>query len=264
MSKSEAIATPDGLPPRPQLRAVPPPTIVPDFAGEIVAHDLRDRRGYRRPIATVPGYHTGRTPKNKGRTYPPDPPSVEEIVAIMTACRDTPAGRRLRALIVLIWRSGLRISEALDLIDQDLDPDEGSVLVRHGKGDKRRVVAMDDWAWRRLEPWLQERKGLPPGPIFCVVEGPTAGMRWACTDVRRQLHQAARRAGVEKRIAPHQFRHGMSVELWRSQVDLLAIQRQLGHARLDVTQRYLDSVSPMEALKDIRGRPAPVMPLPAV
>lgn len=223
---------------------------------------LLDARGYKRPLATLPGYHAGRIPKSKGRTYPPDPPTVEEIVAVMDACRDSPAGRRLRAIIVVLWRAGLRISEALALIDRDLDRREGSVLVRHGKGDKRRIVAMDAWAWQRLDPWIEERRNYPPGPIFCVVAGPTAGTReWSHTDVRRALHRAAADAGVQKRVAPHQLRHMMAVELWRAGIDLLAIQRQLGHARLDVTQLYLRSVAPMEALKQIRDRPAPTITL---
>jgi site-specific recombinase XerD len=223
---------------------------------------LLDARGYKRPIATLPGYHAGRIPKSKGRTYPADPPTVEEIVAVMDALPDTPAGRRTRALIIVLWRAGLRISEALALIEQDLDRREGSVLVRHGKGDKRRIVAMDAWAWQRLDPWLQERKGYPPGPIFCVVAGPTAGVRrWSHTDVRRALHKAAAKAGVERRFAPHQLRHCLAVELWRANINLLSVQRQLGHARLDVTQRYLEGVAPMEALKEIRDRPAPTITL---
>ena len=56
-------------------------------------------------------------------------------------------GVRLRGIIIVMWRAGLRISEALALSETDLDPVRGSVLVRHGKGDKRREVGMDRWAW---------------------------------------------------------------------------------------------------------------------
>jgi integrase len=61
----------------------------------------------------MPGYHRGRPPRNKGEQYPADLPTVEEIVAVMRAIGDRPNGRRLRSLIVLLWRAGLRISEAL-------------------------------------------------------------------------------------------------------------------------------------------------------
>jgi integrase len=74
---------------------------------------LLDVAGHRRSPATMPGYHRGRPPRNKGEQYPADPPTVEEIVAVMRAIGDRSNGRRLRSLIVLLWRAGLRISEAL-------------------------------------------------------------------------------------------------------------------------------------------------------
>ena len=76
---------------------------------------LLDVAGHRRSPATMPGYHRGRPPRNKGVQYPADPPSVEEIVAAMRTGGDGADGHRRRALIVLLWRAGLRISEALAL-----------------------------------------------------------------------------------------------------------------------------------------------------
>jgi hypothetical protein len=66
---------------------------------------LLDAAGHRRSPATMPGYHRGRPPRNKGEQYPADPPTVEEIVAVMRAIGDRAEGHRLRALIVLLWRS---------------------------------------------------------------------------------------------------------------------------------------------------------------
>jgi site-specific recombinase XerD len=79
--------------------------------------------------------------------YPADPPRVEEIIAIMRQAGDGIHGARMRGLIVVLWRSGLRISEALMLTESDLEPRRGSLLVRFGKGGKRREVGMDDWGW---------------------------------------------------------------------------------------------------------------------
>jgi hypothetical protein len=62
---------------------------------------------------------------------------------------------------------------------------------------------MDRWAWEQLTPWLQLRATLPVGALFCVLRGPTAGRPWAPAGVRSQLHQAAARAGVRRRFAPH-------------------------------------------------------------
>jgi site-specific recombinase XerC len=135
--------------------------------------------------------------------YPPDPPTVEEIIAVMRTAGDTPDGIRLRAIVVVLWRAGLRISEALALNETDLDQDRGAVLVRRGNGDKRREVGMDRWAWSHLEPWLELRHELPIGRLFCVLRGPTRGRPLAPAGIGAQLHHVALAAGVRRRFAPH-------------------------------------------------------------
>jgi integrase len=102
-----------------------------------------DAAGRRRSPATLPGYHAGRPPRDKGQLYPADPPTVEEIIAVMRRAADDRHGARLRALIVVLWRAGLRVQEALALGERDLDPRRGSLLVRQGKGGRRREVGMD-------------------------------------------------------------------------------------------------------------------------
>jgi integrase len=84
----------------------------------------------------MPGLHAGRPPRNKGRRYPADPPTIEEIVAVIRQAGDGLHGRRLRGVIVVMWRAGLRIHEALALSEADLDPRRGSLLVRRGKGGR--------------------------------------------------------------------------------------------------------------------------------
>src|SRR5947209_2028032 len=117
--------------------------------------ELLDAAGRRRSPATMPGFHCGRPPRNKGRSYPADPPSVEEIVAAMRCAGNRTSGLRTRALIVLLWRAGMRINEALSLAESDLDPGQGSILIRRGKGGRRRQVGMDPWAWEHLNCWLE-------------------------------------------------------------------------------------------------------------
>jgi site-specific recombinase XerD len=106
---------------------------------------LLDAAGRRRSPATLPGYHAGRSPRNKGMRYPADPPTIDEIVTVMRHTADDRHGWRLRAMIVVLWRAGLRIHEALALTEHDLDHRRGSVLVRRGKGGRRREVGMDQW-----------------------------------------------------------------------------------------------------------------------
>jgi integrase len=95
----------------------------------------------------------------------------------------------------VLWRSGLRICEALALAEADLDARRGSLLVRRGKGGRRREVGMDDWAWEQLTPWLTKRVELPVGPLFCVVTGATRGRPWSAGAARSQLRRVAREAG---------------------------------------------------------------------
>jgi site-specific recombinase XerC len=124
---------------------------------------LLDAASRRRSPATTPGFHAGRPPRNTGRRYPADPPKVQAIVAVMRAAGDGRHGQRLRALIVVLWRAGLRIHEAPALSESDLDARRGSLLVRRGKGGRRREVGMDDWAWEQLQPWLDVRVAATEG-----------------------------------------------------------------------------------------------------
>src|SRR5947209_15491714 len=135
--------------------------------------------------------------------YPPDPPTVEEIIAVMSAACDDLDGLRLRGLIVVLWRAGLRISEALALTESDLDPARGSVLVRRGKGGKRREVGMDRWAWDQLVSWLAIRPTMPVGALFCVLRGPTRGPPCSAATIRVHLRNLAVKAGVRRRFTPH-------------------------------------------------------------
>jgi integrase len=164
---------------------------------------LLDIAGRRRSPATLPGYHAGRPPRNKGERYPADPPSVEEIIAVMRAAGDDRHGARLRALIAVVWRGGLRIQEALSLQERDLDPERGALLVRSGKGGRRREIGMDPWGFEQLRPWLEFRLELPVGPLFCVIDGPTRGHAWSAAGVRVELRRLARTVGVRRRFAPH-------------------------------------------------------------
>jgi integrase len=116
--------------------------------------EVLDAAGRRRSPATLPGYRRGCPPRNRGRRDPADPPRVEEIIAVMRAAGSGADGARVRALVVILWRAGLRIQEALQLAETDLEPRRGSILVRAGKGGKRREVGMDDWGWEHYSDAL--------------------------------------------------------------------------------------------------------------
>jgi site-specific recombinase XerC len=179
---------------------------------------LIDAAGRRRSPATIPGYLAGRAPRNKGMQYPADPPRPEEIILVMRQAGHDRHGLRIRALVAVLWRAGLRISEALALNETDIDERRGSLLIRHGKGDKRREAGMDQFGFEQLAAWLTLRVSLPPGPLFCVIDGPTRGRRWAATAARAELRQLATEAGVRRRFAPHHYADPGVVPTWTSEV----------------------------------------------
>src|SRR4051794_41029538 len=174
---------------------------------------LFDAAGRRRSPATMPGVHAGRPPRNKGIRYPADPPTVEEIVAVMRAAGDDRHGRRLRGLIVVLWRAGPRIHEALALNESDLDHRRGSLLVRRGKGGRRREVGMDEWASEQLRPWIALRLDFRVARLFCVTSGGPGARGGSPAAARAELRRVAVTAGVRRRFAPHQLRHAHAVEM---------------------------------------------------
>jgi len=86
-----------------------------------------DAVGRRRSPATMPAFHAGEAPRNERQRYPADPPRVEEILAVMRQAGQACYGARLNGLVVVLWRAGLRIHEALSLLESDLDRRRESV-----------------------------------------------------------------------------------------------------------------------------------------
>ncbi|MHB8694343.1 MAG: tyrosine-type recombinase/integrase [Solirubrobacteraceae bacterium] len=221
---------------------------------------LVDTTGRKRSPAATRGFRAGCPPANKGIRYPADPPRVEEIIAVTRQAGAGSHGDRLRGLIAVLWRAGLRINEALMLSETDLDPQAGSILVRHGKGVKRRLVGIDAWGWEPVTKWAAQRVELPVGPLFCILDGPTRGRAWAATAARGELRHLAAQAGVRRRFAPRQLRHVHAIEMAHEGIPLPVIQRQLGHAHLGITSVYLQGIDSSEIITTVHDRKPPVIP----
>jgi len=190
-----------------------------------------------------------------GRDLPPEVYTRDEVQRLL----DGPLGRnektrtRNRALLVVMWRAGLRVSEALDLRMEDLRPGEGGVWVRRGKGGKPRLAGMDPESFEALQPWLELRAGLdlgPEGPVFCTFTGrevQSSYVRHMCRRLRSKL-------GLSKRVHAHALRHTHAHELFREGVAEKLIQVQLGHASLESTDKYLRRIGANEAVAVVCAR----------
>jgi site-specific recombinase XerD len=176
-------------------------------------------------------------PANAGKTYPPEPLTDDEFRALLEAIEgDGLLATRNRALLAVMWGSGLRISEALDLEPRDVLEHARALRVRHGKGNKARVAALRPEAGAWLALWLAMRAalGLPRGStVFCSISkgaNRTRGHKLDPSYLRALLPQLAKRAGIDKRVHPHGLRHSHATALVRGGARLDAISGQLGHA----------------------------------
>ena len=199
----------------------------------------------------------GQVPANKGKRYRAEVLTRAETDALIAACSAaSKTGSRNRALIVVLYRCGLRVSEALALRPADLDPDRGTIRVLDGKGGKPRTVGLDPAAMAVVQRWVDARRelagrgGWRNGPLFATLDGTAMSPQY----VRAMLARMADRAGIDKRVAPHQLRHTHAAELVAEGVPMPVIRDQLGHSSLAVTDRYLRDVAPGEVIAAMQRR----------
>jgi site-specific recombinase XerD len=160
----------------------------------------------------------------------------------MNACSTRPTGIRNRALIVVLYRAGLRINEALTLQPKDLDPSSGSIRVLFGKGGKARTVGMDAEGFAILQHWLDVRakKNVPErAPVFCMLDGTPIRTSY----IRVLFPRLAKRAGIAKRVHAHGLRHTHAAQLREEGIDIGIISKQLGHCSIATTALYLDHIA---------------------
>ena len=197
---------------------------------------------------------TGRPHPNQGQRFPPEVLDGDEVRALIKAASGrAPTGIRNRALLAVLYRGGLRVSEALALEPKDVDRKHGTVRILHGKGDRARTVGLDAGAFALVERWLEKRKALGikrSAPLFCTLDGRPVDSSY----VRHALKRLAAKAGIEKRVHPHGLRHTHAAELAREGVAMNVIQAQLGHSSLATTSRYLAHVAPQHVVEAMRAR----------
>jgi integrase/recombinase XerC len=169
--------------------------------------------------------------------------SVEDVVRfIETPDTDTPLGKRDRAILELLYGTGMRVSELCGLNLDDVDFSHESIRVR-GKGRKERIVPFGDKAKEALESYLGVRGELlaeadeedrDPLAVFLNYQGTRISTR----SVGRMVDKYLKIVADMRNISPHSLRHSFATHLLNAGADLRAIQELLGHARLSTTQKY--------------------------
>lgn len=199
----------------------------------------------RRPTAKPAPPKLPKDPSNPsplfGRTYPKEVYTKSEIEAMLAATSSrAPTAIRNKALVATLWQSGLRIAELLALEPVDFDLDSAQIHVRRGKNGKERFVQTGPLAVETTRAWLVKRSTLNINSrfLFCTLEGGPLKTSY----VRTMLGRLGRKAGVQKRVHAHGFRHTYAVHLSKT-LSAAHIQRLLGHDSLETTSIYLAGIS---------------------
>jgi integrase/recombinase XerD len=170
--------------------------------------------------------------------YHPHYLSPEEIGKIITSIDiQSRLGKRDRAIVELLYGSGLRISELINLKQSDIEFEAGFIRVV-GKGGKQRLVPLGEYAREALEAYLDSQaQSLPPREsnyLFVNRLGRSFSRVGLWKIVRKQVTQA----GIAKKVSPHTFRHSFATHLLEGGADLRVVQEMLGHADISTTQIY--------------------------
>jgi site-specific recombinase XerD len=156
-------------------------------------------------------------------------------------------------MIATMFGCGLRVSEMLALRPSDVDLRAGTVQVLHGKGDKYRIVGLDQALAPYIELWLPVRRTIPVargGPLFCTLKGDPVSDRY----VRALIARLGHKAELDKRTHPHALRHGFAAGLANEGTPMNVIRDALGHASLATTDRYLRMVNPTAVIETMKQR----------
>lgn len=195
---------------------------------------------------------------NSGKDYPAEPLTPAEVAALIGACSHrSPTGIRNRALITLLYRSGLRVSEILALRPADVNISAHSLRLLDTKSGHAQTRGFHPSADDALSRWLDTRKtlGVRGRTAFCKLDGGGLSDDY----VRGLLRRLAAKGGVDKRVHPHGLRHTFAVELEAAGTPVTTISKLLGHSSVAVTARYLDHLTNGQAIESLAAARLPAL-----
>ncbi len=168
----------------------------------------------------------------------PRPLPLEQVLRLIDApSTEKPRGLRDRAMLSLMYSSGLRVSELIQLQLRDLDLGRG-VLVAYGKGAKRRIVPVGEVALGHLEAHLEAQPPPKRGNAGGLVFHSPRGKPWTRQMVWKLVGRYARSVGIPGHVHPHRLRHSFATHLLAGGADLRTVQTFLGHSDIVTTEIY--------------------------
>ena len=189
---------------------------------------LREKHVKKNPVQTV------RAPKAGKRL--PENLDVDRMAKLLDIPGEGPLVVRDRAILELLYSSGLRLAELTDLNVGDVDMADCTVRVT-GKGNKDRIVPVGRKALAALERWHKTRLSMANNDEIALFVS-NRGQRLSHRSVQARLTYWAKRQGIDSKVYPHLFRHSFASHLLESSHDLRGVQELLGHSNISSTQIY--------------------------
>ncbi len=192
------------------------------------AKNIASQAHYHNPAEAIKGPKFSKPlPKNL---------DVDQMAKLLELPDDEPLAIRDKAMMELMYSSGLRISELVGANIQDINPTEGEILVR-GKGNKERLLPVGSKALSALKAWLKIRPQFAhPDEIAMFVS--SQKKRISVRQVRLRMQEWGIKQGISSQVHPHKLRHSFASHILESSGDLRAVQELLGHSSLSATQVY--------------------------
>jgi integrase/recombinase XerC len=189
---------------------------------------IREKEVRKNPIASVSA------PKGKKRL--PDNLDADRMARLLQISGDGPIVDRDRAILELLYSSGLRLAELIDLNLGDVDMHDATVHVT-GKGNKDRIVPVGRHALKALRQWAITRPDLAAADEKALFVS-NRGSRISSRSVQSRVKHWAKKQGIDTNVYPHLFRHSFATHMLESSHDLRGVQELLGHANISTTQVY--------------------------
>jgi len=189
---------------------------------------IREKHVKQNPAAAVSA------PKSGKRL--PDNLDADRMARLLDIQGNGPIVDRDRAILELLYSSGLRLAELIGLDCGDIDTQDATVRVT-GKGNKERIVPVGRQALKALATWSRTRPEIAPTDEKALFVS-NRGTRLSPRSVQSRVAHWARRQGIDTKVYPHLFRHSFASHLLESSHDLRGVQELLGHANISTTQIY--------------------------